>query len=294
MPSFDGYPKAKDDIDLLEVVRLVWNRRYLVAGTTIVITILAVIYALTATPIYRASTVFMEVESGGRDGADSLLGQFGGLAGLAGIDLGGLTGNPQHNGRVLIESRTFAEEFIERNGLLPVIFAEDWNESAGKWNPDLAQAPTIWQAAYALQDAYELELDPETGLLTLTVEWTDAQRAAEFANGLVDLANQIARERDIETAQRSVEYLNEQIADTNVIELQRVLYSLLENEQKTLMLANARDEYLFRVVDPALEPVRRAKPNRRLIATLGVVAGFALGLFLVVISRAVSKVRGRT
>lgn len=289
-----GYAKSEDEIDLVEIIRVVWGHKYLVAGTTVVVTILAVIYALSVTPVYRAQTVITEVDSnGGAGGADSLLGEFGGLAGLAGINLGSLTGNTQRNGRVLIESRTFAEEFIARHGLLPVIFADDWDEAAVDWNTDLEQEPTIWQGAYALQDASELELDPETGLLTLTVEWTDARRAAQFANDMVVLANQIARERDIASAERSVKYLNEQIADTNVIELQRVLYNLLETEQKTLMLANAREEYVFRVVDPALEPITRAKPNRRLIAVLGLVVGFGLGLFLVVVSRAVNKVRGR-
>jgi uncharacterized protein involved in exopolysaccharide biosynthesis len=289
-----GYAKSEDDIDLLELGRVAWAHKRLVFGTTAVVTILAVIYALSVTPVYRAQIVFTEVRSEGRSGgASSLLGEFGGLAGLAGINLDGLTGNSHRNGRVLIESRTFAEEFISRHNLLPVIFADDWNEAAAKWNPDLEQEPTLWQGAIALRQAYQLDLDRETGLLTLTVEWTDAERAAQFANNMVALANQIARERDIASAERSVAYLNDQIADTNVVELRRVLYNLLESEQKTLMLANAREEYVFRVVDPALEPIRRAKPNRRLIAVLGLVTGFGLGLFMVVVLRAVSKARGR-
>ena len=50
---------------------------------------------------------------------------------------------------------------------------------------------------------------------------------------------------------RNIQYLKDQIAKTDVVQLQGVMYSLVEAEMKTLMLANARSEYAFTVVDPA-------------------------------------------
>ena len=47
------------------------------------------------------------------------------------------------------------------------------------------------------------------------------------------------------------------------------------------MLANVRQEYAFRVIDPATAPEKRSWPNRTLLALLGAFAGFVVGTFLV-------------
>ncbi len=62
--------------------------------------------------------------------------------------------------------------------------------------------------------------------------------------------------------------------------MQRVMYSLIENETQTLMLANARAEYAFRVVDPAVAPEVRSSPNRTLIVLSGGVLGLFIGTVL--------------
>ena len=75
-----------------------------------------------------------------------------------------------------------------------------------------------------------------------------------LANGLVGLANELLRTRALEEAQRNIAYLNAQADRTNEVELRRAIFNLIESETKTLMLANGRTEYAFRVVDPAVPP----------------------------------------
>jgi len=50
-----------------------------------------------------------------------------------------------------------------------------------------------------------------------------------------------------------------------------------------MMLAKATPEYLFKTIDPAVVPELRVKPNRSLIAALGVLLGGMLGVLLVLI-----------
>jgi len=59
-----------------------------------------------------------------------------------------------------------------------------------------------------------------------------------------------------------------------------VIYNLIESQIQTLMLANARDEYAFTVVDPAVAPETRTSPRRKLI----VLSGGALGVFFGVLA----------
>jgi uncharacterized protein involved in exopolysaccharide biosynthesis len=61
-----------------------------------------------------------------------------------------------------------------------------------------------------------------------------------------------------------------------VVEVQQAIYRLVEDQFKAITAASVREQYAFRIVDPARVPeARRPKsPRRVLMAVLG---GFALG-----------------
>ena len=58
------------------------------------------------------------------------------------------------------------------------------------------------------------------------MEWPDPAIAASWANGFVAVANDLVRTKAREDAQRNVDYLNDQVAKTNSVELRRVLYNI--------------------------------------------------------------------
>ncbi len=49
------------------------------------------------------------------------------------------------------------------------------------------------------------------------------------------------------------------------------------------MLANVRDEYVFKTVDPAVVAERKAKPKRALIVILAVMLGSLLSMMFVLV-----------
>jgi uncharacterized protein involved in exopolysaccharide biosynthesis len=112
------------------------------------------------------------------------------------------------------------------------------------------------------------------------INWKDPEVAAKWANDYVALCNELMRARALEETSRNIKYLNEQIASTNIVEMQRVMYELVENETQTLMLANAREEYAFSVIDPAVAPEERVSPQRRVMVMIGLVLGGAAGALL--------------
>ena len=204
---------------------------------------------------------------------------------LTGANIRGLSGN-RSDGRTVLRSRTFAEQFIREQELMPLLYSEYWNASSQTWNDDIENPPTLWQGANKFKrETFFFSEDDDTGLLTVAIEWPEPELAASWANRLIALANQISRERDIQQAESSIAYLQDQIEQTNVVELERVLYNLVEAEQKTLMLANAREDYVFQVVDPAVVPRTVEKPKRLLLAVLGTALGGLLGLILILIQQ---------
>ncbi len=263
-------PAEEAEVDLAAIVRAAWKHKLLVMIVTGIAALIAAAVSLLATPIYRADIVVTDVREAGLGSAvsSSMLGQLGGLAGIAGFNLGGTANKTQVNQAVL-KSRNLVEQFIERNGLIDALF-EDSDDDA-----------TLWLAVQAFQGGVlRISEDTRQAKTTITIDWKDPEIAAKWANGFVALANELIRERALDEATRNVGYLTEQIQKTHVVELQRVMYNLIENETKALMLANARVEYAFQVVDRATAPERRISPNRRFIVLSGAAAGFFVALVL--------------
>jgi len=271
MNGAQNSPKPRDDrvISLVEIWTLIRDEWRLLAGIIVVFTGASIALALLMTPVYRAEAIITAVDTDrtGRS-ASALLGQFGGLAGLAGINLGAASG-ASNRALGVLQSRALVEEFIQRNALLPVLYAET------------PEPPTLWRAVEDFMRLYSVQRDIETGLITVRVEWTDATRAADWANALVRLANELLRQHDLADAERNIVYLNEQIEHTNVVGLQQVAYNLIETEMNTLMLANARQEYAFSVIDPAVVPELRHRPRRKQLVVLGTLLGGIVGLFMI-------------
>lgn len=252
-----------DGIDFVAKVGIVWRYRYFVAIGTLVFGLIAVYLALTATEIFRAEAVVTEVHDNALSGAaGGLAGQLGGLASLAGVQLGA-NGNDA-NAQGVLASRHLIEEFVKSQQLVPVLTA-----NTGK-------RETLWFAVKRFQEKIvKVHDDPLKGLTSISVDWTDPQVAAKWANGFVALCNDLMRAQALDEATRNVAYLTNQIAQTREVEVQRSLSELIESETKKLMLANGRRDYAFRLVDPAVPPEVRNSPKR----TLWVLSGLALGFF---------------
>lgn len=257
----------QDEVDLIALLRVVWELKYIIALVAGLFGLGAVYLALTATEIYRADVVIAEAGDGKMSAASSLASQFGGLASLAGVNLN-TSSSMGLEAQAILKSRRLAEEFIERGGLLTELLPEGSANS------------TLWFAVKRFRESVlTIREDTGEGVTTVAIEWTDPAIAAEWANDYVRLANELIRTRALEEASRNIQYLKEQIERTNVVEVQRVMYNLVESETKTLMLANARAEYAFRIVDPAVAPEVRNRPKRKLMVLSGTAIGLFVGLF---------------
>jgi hypothetical protein len=106
--------------------------------------------------------------------------------------------------------------------------------------------------------------------------------AARWANDLVAKLNLHARNRSIDEANRSVEYLNNELTNTHVFEMQQTIYRLIERELRAKVSANVREEFAFRVIDPAVPPEKRESPKRTLITLAAMfIAGFCTSLWII-------------
>ena len=88
----DAHPDntyADDEIDLRELFLVLWEGKALITIVTGLAAIVSVVVALSMPNIYQSTAILAPKSDGGTGGLSRLASQYGGLASLAGINLGG-------------------------------------------------------------------------------------------------------------------------------------------------------------------------------------------------------------
>jgi len=270
-----GQEAAVDDeeIDLVGLLRTLWKRKLWIFGITFLTTGMAVAYALLATEWYRAEVVLIPRENSAGSRIPAQFAQFGGLASLAGINLG--SGGSQEPLGVL-KSQGFARRFIQRNNLVEALARTRWRSDT-----DLSSSKRIGEAVDILRKSLlTVSDDKKTGLITVSILWKEPGASAEWANKISGQINEEFRSQAIRESSRNLAYLRTQLATTETVALQQPLASLIETEMKKLMLARGAVEYVYRIVDKAEPPTKPARPNRKVVIVLGLLAGLMGGTLL--------------
>ena len=272
-----------EEINLIEMIRGLMRYKLMIISIVSASLALSVLIALTMQPVYRA-TVLMAPASDEDEqrSLSALSGQFGGFASLAGVRLSG--DSDQDHALAVLKSRSFTGDFIANENLMPALFSNLWDSSSSDWLVEEIPTPAD---AYKLfnEKIRSVTVDDKTRLVTLEVEWNDGEQAASWANSLVTRLNDHMRARDVREAERSLAFLNEQLQRSSVIEIQQGIFRLIEHQIESIMLANAREDYAFRILDPAVAPDidKFVRPKRRLIVMVALVVGGFLAIFIAII-----------
>jgi uncharacterized protein involved in exopolysaccharide biosynthesis len=288
-----GQISVEDEIDLLELWRILLKYKRMILGTAFGAAIVAAGVSLLMHNIYRGEVLLAPVSADNTKGGGlaSALGGFGGLASMAGISLGG--GSTDESLAVL-KSRDFLWKFVQEKKLMPILFESKWDEQQKKWKETDPKKQPGQMDVYRLFNeggVLKVETDKKTDLVTVAVEWKDATLAAGWTNALVARLNQYLAQQAIARSESNLKYLNEELMRTQIEEMRKTLFDLIANEQKNAMMASTQKEFAFKVLDPAVEPDKKIKPKRSLIVILAAfVAGF-LAILYAFIKEGIAKRR---
>mgnify|MGYP003666602985 FL=1 len=268
----------------------------------------SVAYALWLPDIYRSEMLLSPVDDSSEGANSALLGQIGGIANLAGIDIGGGTSATNKvRALAILKSRAFVKDFFERHDLTVTFMAsrptgmsgeveinpELYNLENQQWvrevKPPRQSEPTDWEIYREFSKILTVVEDIETGLITVGLEWYDPMQIQEWLIWLVQDLNEIMRGRELAEANRAIEYINGQLARTQLVSMQNVFYTLIEQQTRTVMLADIRDEYALETLDPAVVAEEKSAPSRALICIIGTLLGGMLSTLFVFLPHAFSK-----
>lgn len=303
-------PQPSDgEIDLRQLFNALWKGKWVIITTTFIFAIGSVVYALNLPDIYKSDALLAPAESSSGGDLSKMAGQLGGLAALAGVNLGAGESSQTELAVQVMKSRQFIDAFIKNHDLLvPLMASKGWdlannklildediyNSSNGEW---LREAQGLRNAEPSAQEAYKvfnkeilsINQDKESGLYTVSIEHYSPYIAQQWVDWLIEDINKVMRERAIAETTQNLAYLNTQLQKTPVADMQNTFYKLIEEQTKSLMLAEVQEEFIFKVVDPAVIPELKSSPKRALICVLGTLLGGMLSVVIVLVGFALRK-----
>lgn len=299
-----GLAAYDDEIDLRELFSVLWEGKLSIVFVTALSAVISVSIALYLPNKYMSEALLAPRVDGGAGGSLSqLASQYGGLASLAGINIGGLgEGGKTAIAIEMLKSREFFGEYLYDQVLVDLIAAEGWDrvsneltldpsifDGASKtWvrevGPEFKVKPSIQEAHDAFVDGFlSVSEDKQTGFVTVAIKHYSPSVARDWVLLIVNGVNDAVRARDVEEAENSIAFLNEQRQKTSLVSLTEVFAELIEQQTKTVMLAAASEEYVFQIIDPPVAPELKSEPSRAFISIVGVLLGVMLAVVYVLI-----------
>lgn len=295
------------EIGLADIVEILRRYRRLIGRSIAIAVLLGVAYALFATPRYTATVVVQPVEEQPAGAAGALASKFGGIASLAGINLGG--GGNKEEYLAILRSRELAEKFIRSHDVAPKLMPALWDEESKSWK---AKPPwttrlkrrlrgmlaTIsgdagWHERHGAEptmgELYRkfdeklraIDEDLKTGLVSVSFTLEEPELAARWVNDYVAMANEEIRARTIREAEAAVSYLKAEAERTNDMQLKNAIFDLIQSQMQRIATAKARPEYAFRVIDPAVVPEKPSQPRRVLAVMLALLGALAVAFAMI-------------
>jgi LPS O-antigen subunit length determinant protein (WzzB/FepE family) len=290
-----------DEIDLRELFHVLWDKIFYIGAITSIFSLISIIYALMLPNIYQSQAVMMPMEA--NQGMSGMLGQYSGMASLAGISLPSESGSKAQEAIARIQSfEFFSNSFLPHIKLENLMAVKKWNQASntltydasafnsesGQWvrkvKPPTSTIPSS-QEAYKkqYQEIMSVSEDKKTSFVTLSVEHQSPVIAQQWVEIIMDQIDQVMRDQDRQTALQSIAYLNSLAPTVNYEEISKALASLQQEQMKRLMMVEANENYIFKVLDSPIVPEMKVKPKRSLIVILGTMLGMMLSVLGVLV-----------
>ena len=310
---------AGSEIDLKELFGVIWQGKWLIILLTVLFAVGGVFYALSQANTYKAEVLLAPAQE---ENSGGLGGKLGGLASLAGVNVGGEGGGVKVEALAVLQSRLFINAFINKHHLLvPLMASKKWVEEIKEWDEEkqgwnerpakhimddelfdieknawqidkktrLSLKPTLWEANDEFKKIIRVSEDKDNGMVTIVITHHSPIIAHEWANLLVLEINAWMKNKKLTETDKNIGYLKQKLDQTAIAEVRVLFFQMVEEQLKNKMLAEVQDEFVFKVIDPAAIAEEKLGPKRALITIFSTLFGGMFGVFIILIRHSINK-----
>lgn len=295
------------DFNILRFYKHLKREWYIIAGISVSLAVIMLVVAFNSPDKFRSQAVLAPADQSSSGGLSGLASQLGGVASLAGVNLGSGGADKTIEAIETLKSKVFLNEFIDKYDLKVFImgvdgwdivndtpvYSDEYDPDTNHWHRDVKfpkkDEPSSFEVSdYFLKNNLSINTVADTGYTVLEVVHFSPLLAKQIAENLVLEVNNKIKQRDIELSKKTLVFLTEALGDTKITEIKQQIYMMMEQQLQTQMLASVKDNYVFKVIDMPYVAEERFSPNRVLMCLLGLILGSFIG-FLVSLTRFVSS-----
>ena len=312
-----------DEIDLIELLKTVWNGRKQIIIISFVFVLVGISTALLLPVIYSSSTTFInsQTESSSASGLS-------GVASLVGINLSGKSSGSEipptmypQIGESVEFKRTLLDSYIDEKGQVKLgDFLANYNsieKSVTENSNKLFISEFENELFDVMNDVISISVDQKAGFVTISANMPNSEYAANTCINAREILQKIIIDSRIKSAKQKLEYSEKQLASKRIEfeEIQNKLAyfndsninlvtSSVINERDKLeaefQIINAvmielskqveqrklqvsEDTPVFSIVKEASMPVKRSSPKRTLVVLIFGFVGIIVSVFYILI-----------
>ena len=154
---------SNSETTIFSLIALIRKYRGIFFASIIITSLTGLVYALDATTLFRADVTMISNQAEG-EALGNLARQYGAIASLAGINVGGSSAaavSDTDRSLAILTSRSFIEEFAVRRNIKPILFKELWDGDKKEWED--GSEPTAAQTYEVMSNnVIEIDIDKRT------------------------------------------------------------------------------------------------------------------------------------
>lgn len=281
--STEEIRRIKQDVDLLNYIYAVFDAKWFILLIALTCGGLGMLYAISLPETYQAVVRVDVVDIINPGGVRPDSRQIQESIGMLEHDFLKRTKKENYVQKVLahLRSKQFTRRFLDNHNIYRYIFPEQWDSDTCSWPDDFLLDKGLAHKIF-MESVVEIVHAPEADIVAVRMIDRNPKVAAELANLYVYEFNEYMREQALAKVAIKFNYLQEALARSGATGIQQMLFRLMEAQTAVAMLANGRSEYILEVLDPAVRPYARHRPDRKLITILGGLGGLLLSVSLVI------------
>ena len=192
---------VEEEIDLGQIIKIIWQRKTLCFLVTICISFLSIIFALSLPNTYTSKTILAPSQE---SGISSDIAQFSSIASFAGVNLSGNQTNRSQEAITRLRSFDFFSKFIIPNiSLENIVAVKKWKHESNeiiydekvfdrklkKWKFDGEESlkPSEQEAFIIYNNLLSISTDKSTGFITISVTHISPHIAKKLLDTFFDI-----------------------------------------------------------------------------------------------------------
>jgi uncharacterized protein involved in exopolysaccharide biosynthesis len=264
------------EVTIMDYVNVVWKRRYFIILLVALAVLVTAAASVIMTPTFESKALISPVSQAQESASVSF------LAAQFGITPPTPTSLSEINN--LLNSNILREKILKKYDLLPILIKEEILKK-------MSENEKTWEGIRRLRDSVKITPRVKESILEVSAQFRDPKLAAQVVGYfLTELTEHMSAEVK-RVAGTNKMYLESQIDKTADPFIRGKIYGLIAQQIEKSMMAEVKENFAFKVLDPPRVPDKRSSPRRTQMVILAFVVSLFACVFLAFGSEYIERTR---